>query len=145
MSRILEYIGVLELGVKWGYLKKLIFPTLFMISGLVFSQSVWVHVVDTAAGAVVYYAPSTIKRDGDRARVWALVDLPYKLPNGSLSFREYWEMNCEEVSYKILQHEDYPENRLGGLRISGETDAGDWRYIGPGGGADELIFKKVCS
>lgn len=76
--------------------------------------------------------------------MWVLVDLPYKLPNGALSFREYWEMNCKEISYRILQHEDYPEPQLGGLRISGETDAGDWRYIGPGGGADEKILKLAC-
>ena len=118
---------------------------LFSISMPAHSQSVWMHVVNTVTGADVYYATSTVRRDGERARLWVLVDLPYKLSNGSLSFREYWEMNCKEVSYRILQHEDYPEKQLGGLRISGETDAGDWRYIGPGGGADELIWKRICS
>lgn len=109
-----------------------------------YAQPIWVSVHETEIKSSVFYAPSTIRRDGEKARVWVMVNLPYKQPDGSLSFREYWEMNCKEVSYKILQHENYPERQLSGGRISGETDAGDWRFIAPNT-VDKMIWNKVCS
>lgn len=94
-------------------------------------------------GAKVYYDPASQNRDSEKVRVWVLIDLPFKQTDGSLSLREYWEMNCKEISYRILQQEKYPERQTNGMRISGETDAGDWRYIAPDS-VDRMILNRVC-
>jgi hypothetical protein len=73
-----------------------------------------------------------------------MIDMPNRQPDGSMSLREYWEMSCKEVSYRILQQEKYPQHQNKGLRISGETNAGDWRYIGPDG-IDRMILQKICT
>ena len=120
---------------------------LLALSMLVASQAafaVWTFISDGTLNAKIYYEPTTSSRDGEKVRVWVMIDMPYKQTDGSLSLREYWEMNCKEISYRILQQEKYPEHQNNGLRISGETDAGDWRYIGPDG-VDRTILNKSCN
>lgn len=120
----------------------------FLVSALLgISQAAradWTFFAESNNDAKVYYEPTSVTRDGENVRVWTLIDLPFKQHDGSLSLREYWEMNCKEVSYRILQQEKYPQRQLAGLRISGETNAGDWRYIGPNN-IDRMILKKVCA
>ncbi len=103
----------------------------------------WTFVHNGTLNAKIYYDPATQSREGEKVRVWILVDLPFKQSDGSLSLREYLEMNCKEVSYRILQQEKFPEHQTGGMRISGETAAGDWRYIAPDS-VDRMILKRVC-
>lgn len=116
---------------------------LVLLSTHITTYADWTFVSNGTQNAKIYYDHKTVSRDGEKIRVWVLIDLPYKLTDGSLSLREYWEMNCKEVSYRILQQEKYPEHHTNGIRISGETDAGDWRYIGPDG-VDRMILRKAC-
>lgn len=134
LIRFLKYKALLKALLAMG--------VLIATSQTVFAA--WTFVYNGTMDAKIYYEPTTSSRDGEKVRVWVMIDMPYKQTDGSLSLREYWEMNCKEISYRILQQEKYPEHQNNGLRISGDTDAGDWRYIGPDG-VDRMILGKVCS
>ena len=122
-------------------LRTLLLTTLLSIPLAVLAE--WTLVGQSIRDAKIYYETTSITRASDKVRVWIMIDMPSRQPDGSLSLREYWEMNCREISYRILQQEKYPEHQNKGPRISGETDAGDWRYIGPDG-IDRLVLHKVC-
>jgi hypothetical protein len=122
-------------------LRTLLLTTLLSIPLAVLAE--WTLVGQSIRDAKIYYETTSITRASDKVRVWIMIDMPSRQPDGSLSLREYWEMNCREISYRILQQEKYPEHQNKGPRISGETDAGDWRYIGPDG-IDRIILKRAC-
>ena len=123
-------------------LRSLLLASLLCITQAALAE--WTLVAQSIRDAKVYYETTTITRASEKVRVWVMIDMPSRQLDGSLSLREYWEMNCREISYRILQQERYPEHQNKGPRISGETDAGDWRYIGPGG-IDRIILKMVCA
>ncbi len=122
-------------------LRTLLLTTLLSIPLAALAE--WTLVGQSIRDAKIYYETTSITRASDKVRVWTMIDMPTRQPDGSLSLREYWEMNCKEISYRILQQEKYPEHQNKGPRVSGETDAGDWRYIGPDG-IDRVILKKAC-
>jgi hypothetical protein len=122
-------------------LRSLLLASLLCITQAALAE--WTLVAQSIRDAKIYYESKTITRESEKVRVWVMIDMPNRQPDGSLSLREYWEMNCKEISYRILQQEKYPQLQNMGGRISGETDAGDWRYIGPNG-IDRIILKRIC-
>ena len=122
-------------------LRSLLLASLLSITQAALAE--WTLVAQSIRDAKIYYETTSITRASDKVRVWIMIDMPTRQPDGSLSLREYWEMNCGEISYRILQQEKYPEHQNKGPRVSGETDAGDWRYIGPDG-IDRIILKRAC-
>jgi hypothetical protein len=128
--------------IKLLGLAKLNAILVFMIFNTVSARADWIYFTETTNGAKISLNNEALRNE-ELVRMWVMIDLPYKQTNGALSQREFWELNCKEQSFRILQIEYFPQQKLSGLRLSGEVNPGDWRYPAPGN-VDKIIMEKYC-
>lgn len=107
--------------------------------------AVWVKSWESkTSGTITYFDPDTIRKDGDRRRVWVLQELKSRGKYGEMSRRALWEYNCREERFRALQLTFHTDPMASGSRLVSDNDPSDWHYIPPStGGA--VLLKLVCA
>jgi|LauGreSBDMM110SN_4_FD.fasta_scaffold28252_2 hypothetical protein len=93
--------------------------------------------------ALFYFNPDTIRYQVDLRSVWVIADRVKKGPDGELSVRMQYEIDCETVEYQVTYEALHTEQMAQGANL-GTEHPNDWKAVTPGTAA-ELIVKKVCS
>jgi hypothetical protein len=102
---------------------------LALLSGTVVAA--WVP-VDKTIEAVSYLDATTIRKNGEFRRVWVLLDLLVRGPDGQLSVRALAEYDCKEERARFLYVSTHSgPMATGKIRVSGSNKSSDWHYIAP--------------
>ena len=122
---------------------------LFLIALLVLNSgpayAEWV-LVSRSAEMDVYVDPDTVRRKGDRVKMWELHD--YKTPDNfesALSARTQYEYHCTEERTRLLSVTTFSENMLNGRVLNSmPSREKDWVPIAPGTVAQK-VWKFACT
>lgn len=101
----------------------------------------WVRYGESEVG-VHYFDPSTLRSDGDRRRIWRLIDRRDKVGNGIHSGKALIEIDCRASTYRYIQTLQY-SGRMGHGRYLGGDGEQPAENIAPGTMVDHLS-KLVC-
>lgn len=120
---------------------RFLLAVLFQIS----SFSIWADWVEFGknGGTTFYIDPLTIKKDGDLRRVWQLLELAKKAPDGELSRRSLFEYDCKSERHRILDTTRHSGPKAGGKVLGTGGEDLEWRYIAPGTIVARFL-KTVC-
>jgi hypothetical protein len=81
----------------------------------------WVSYGESELG-IHYFDPTSIRTDGQRRRVWRLIDRKQKLPGGIHSGKALIEIDCTGGSYRYVQTLQYSGRMGGGKYLQGEGE-----------------------
>lgn len=127
-------------------MNKILVLLLLMVSTNVFAE--WTAVSESANGiATVYVDFETIKKKGNKVKIWDLLDLKtaQKFENDRyLSTIQRMEYDCEEETGRTLDYYLYSGNmRNGEIVYSSKNIKDEPKSILPGS-IDEGLFKIAC-
>ena len=95
----------------------------------------------------IYIDPSTIRKAGDRVKMWHLYDLksakPFPGLEKYLSLKGQAEYDCKQEQVRELYSSAHSENMGWGNIIFRNTDAGEWAPLPPGSGG-KIMWKAAC-
>jgi hypothetical protein len=108
----------------------------------------WVE-VRRVEDETLYVVPTTIRKVGDKANLWALTD--YKSPRKTtaspekpyLSEMAQKEYDCKEEKFRTLFSSAHAGNMSGGAAVQISAVPGNWTPIPPGS-TDEALRKIGC-
>ena len=106
----------------------------------------WVEVSETEDEDLTYYAdPATIRKSGNKVKMWSLYDYKTALDPGVLSAKEKVEYNCKERQRRQLFVSAYSENMGGGKTVLINNSRDEWEPVPPPDSVGEAVFKFACS
>ena len=127
-------------------MKKLLILLLLLVSTSVFAE--WTAVDRNAAGITTYADFGTIKRKGNKVKMWSLLD--YKTVQKGVGDYRYLsvmtrdEYDCEEETILLLDFYRYSGNmREGDIVYSAPNIKVEARSVAPES-IDEALFKIAC-
>ncbi|MBC5767758.1 surface-adhesin E family protein [Ramlibacter albus] len=101
----------------------------------------WVNYGESEVG-VHYYDPTSIRAEGDRKRVWRLIDRRSQVGNGIKSGKALIEIDCKAGKYRYLKTLQYSGTMGQGTYLGGgEEQAAE--FVAPGTMIGHLA-KLVC-
>jgi len=109
---------------------------LMLLLALVSSNAVaeWVKVGEIEETSF-YYKPSSIHKEGDKVKMWALID--YKTAKQTMDGKSYFsdksqeEYDCKKILRRTLNLSTYSKNMSKGDIIFSYTLVGNWVHIPP--------------
>ena len=130
-------------------MKKLLI-TLLLISSSALQAQQWTQVATDVQGIVYSFDWTTLRKEGNLTRIWALENLPEKKPSmllsdstGVFSYRYRMEFDCKNERQKILSLSSFSEKDAGGTVISRADFPGPPADIPPGTVA-WLLMETAC-
>lgn len=127
------------------YVLLLVLP-LLLSSGPAYAE--WVRLNENEEGTTVYVDPDTIRRKGDRVKMWELYDYKTALNTASgpsSSNRQQSEYDCPEERTRTLAAQTYSGNMLSGKFLKNYTfDEDQWQPIPPGT-LGQALWQFACS
>lgn len=117
-----------------------------LMCGAVAQAEVWME-AGRSDDYVAYGDPSSVKRDGEIARMWSMFD--YKTPQTGipgktyLSIRRQFEYDCKHGKARILTASPYAANQAKGPPLLTETNTYNWRAVVPDS-VDDALLKFAC-
>ncbi|MDV6343538.1 surface-adhesin E family protein [Nitrosomonas sp. Is37] len=93
-----------------------------------------------------YIEPSSIKKSGDRATMWSLINYgtPMQVENMKhLSSTELDEYDCKDKKYKTLAFYWYPDPNAKGNVTYSETTSSNWEAV-ISNSPTEVAWKTAC-
>jgi hypothetical protein len=120
---------------------RLVLTVLLMVAAVP-ARAEWV--LNGESGIASYYAdPSTVRKNGNLRRVWAVIDLKRRDPSGALSYRVLFEYDCKSEEGRILSRSTHagPMAR-GDVLVSGDVGS-EWHHIPPAT-PDEGMLRMAC-
>ena len=128
--------------------KAILIILLVSVSSSAMAEWVEVAMSDTeakeAASMTAYADPDTIRKTGDRVKLWILAD--YKITNeeyGITSARQKDEYDCKEGKQRRLFIVFYSGHMNKGETVLIHNDRGNWEKI-PRGSVVEAMLKFAC-
>ena len=110
----------------------------------------WVEIGETdkettEAYASTFYAdPDTIRKTGNRVKMWSLVDYKITMEElGVTSSKSQDEYDCKEKKQRVLFISFYSGHMGKGETVVIHNERGDWKPTSPGS-ANEAILKLAC-
>ena len=103
----------------------------------------WVRLNDTP-NAAFYLDPATVRKDGNRRRVWELTDLKARDLKGELSSRILIEYDCKEGRSRMLSLSAHAGPMATGKTLFSTSAVGEWDYAPPDTTADTSL-RFVCA
>jgi hypothetical protein len=92
----------------------------------------WMKVSESIDGnKTIFIDPQNVKSNGDKMRVWVLLNNKKKGDYGELSFTAFEEHDCLEGSYRILQITFFSGPMAGGKALHSTDSIGTWSFIRP--------------
>lgn len=107
------------------------------------SKAEWVE-AGRGVDFVVYYDDATIRKSGDKAKIWSLHD--YKTARGQVEYRSVTlesEYDCIKKQSRRLFISFYQKNIGSGTTIRKESELEDWLPVSSGT-IKESIWKIAC-
>ena len=110
---------------------------LFLIALLVLSSgpayAEWVDIgITTHDGATVYFDPDTIRRNGDRVKMWELDDFKTIQTVASYSYlssKVQREFDCTEERMRVLEGTTFSGNMGNGQVVYAHSDENKWQSV----------------
>lgn len=111
------------------------------------AAAVWVE-VGSDETATVYADPATIRKTGERVKMWSLFDyktarVPGKPLEPYLSMRGYSEYDCKKTRSRALSVSFHPRGMASGDVTYTNAKRDKWRPLTPGSVAENL-WKTAC-
>ena len=107
----------------------------------------WEFVVETESGTQVFLDFQTVRREGNRVKVWQLTNYPkpQNTPSGLeiFSLRTRYEFDCKDETSRMLAITAFPEQYARGKELGHEGESNKWEHIAPRSTNSEIL-KKVC-
>jgi hypothetical protein len=107
----------------------------------------WDFVVETESGTQVFIDFQTVRKEGNRVKVWQLTNYlkPQKIPSGLeiFSLRTRYEFDCKDETSRMLAITAFPEQYAKGKELGHEGESNKWEHIAPRSTHSEVL-KKVC-
>jgi len=122
---------------------------LMMILAVMSSSAMaeWVEISDNETiGVTVYVDPTTIRKKGNKVKLWQLYDYKTSRKLGTenyLSVKEQREFDCEEEQIQILYTIYYLGNMGEGESIRTYGNLSGWRPVAPET-IDQVFLKHAC-
>lgn len=106
----------------------------------------WEKISESSDGATVYYAPDTIRKNGDRVKMWYLYDYknaqdPFSEPY--LSKKAQFEDDCKEEQIRLLAFSVHSGNMGAGEVVYSNSDPLKWEPVWPSS-IGETMWKFAC-
>ena len=110
----------------------------------------WVFVAETekeiegAEALTVYADPDTIRKTGNRVKMWSLLD--YNMAEeelGTISVRQKEEYDCKEKQLRALFQSFHTGHMADGETVLIKNERGDWEPVLPDSAA-EAVFEFAC-
>ena len=128
------------------YRKDQTMKQLFLIALLVLSSgpayAEWV-LLSSHAEVDVYVDPDTVRRKGDRVKMWELNDYKTSVRNSVLSSREQSEYDCTEERTRTLAITTFSGNMLGGKLLYSGSEGSNWHPVAPRT-VGQALWKFAC-
>ena len=128
--------------------KAVLMMLLAIVSSSVIAE--WVEIGETdkettEAYASNFYAdPDTIRKTGNRVKMWSLVDYKITMEElGVTSSKSQDEYDCKEKKQRVLFISFYSGHMGKGETVVIHNERGDWKPTSPGS-ANEAILKFAC-
>lgn len=105
----------------------------------------WLRLGSNGEG-ISYADPATIRKAGDRVKMWDLADFKaIRTVSGKsyLSTRTQYEYDCAEAKSRLLEVSAHSENMAHGETVYSNANPRDWRPNPPGSGI-EVLWKFAC-
>jgi Surface-adhesin protein E len=106
----------------------------------------WV-VFESMPDATIYIDPSTVRRDGDRAEMWALIDYKQALPDKTgkqvLSDKIHYQYDCKGKTLSIVDTSAHAGPMASGEIINVNPDPPEGTPVPPGTTAENM-WKHAC-
>ncbi|MBI3370193.1 MAG: hypothetical protein HY017_00350 [Betaproteobacteria bacterium] len=109
-------------------MKPAIFAVLMMVATGAWAE--WMNYAETDEVAF-YIDLATVRKDGNRRRVWALHDLKQRGPRGDSSIRLLFEYDCKDRLNRILARITYSGKMLTGTALDVDHKISEWNQIAP--------------
>jgi hypothetical protein len=102
----------------------------------------WV-VFESAPDATIYVDPSTIRREGDRAEMWVLIDYRQPLPDKTgkqvLSDKLHYQYDCKGRQFSIVDTSAHAGPMASGELINVNPDPPEVTPVPPGTTAEKML------
>jgi len=128
----------------------LIIALTFLILTASLAQAEWTEVGSAGSGAddfTFYVDVATIRRAGQLAKVWGLLDFTTVQTSGRgklyLSRKAHWEYDCQEEKSRILALHRYSGHMSNGTILDSATVPSKWTPVTPES-VDGAIWKFAC-
>jgi hypothetical protein len=117
--------------------------TLLLMAATASAWGTWVRIGSTDT-AVHYIDPTTIRKDGNLRRIWAMQDMRQTSPDGVMSIRLFEEYDCAEESFRYLSVSAHSGPMAGGRILLADNLDDEWSFRPPGT-KPSIIEKIVCA
>jgi hypothetical protein len=120
-------------------------PLLAVVSSS--AAAAWVETGSNEVGAIYYADPGTVRRAGNRVKMWNLVD--YKTARISLNGKPYIsikvhvEYDCKEKRMRTIYYSDHSGNMAGGKSVYSDDDPAKWSPV-PRATVQEDLWEIAC-
>jgi hypothetical protein len=94
----------------------------------------------------VYYDPTTIRKSGNKVKMWVLFDYKVAQKNAGkllLSIKGQSEYECKEEQIRVIYEAQYSKNMGTGQLVSSFSDPNDWIPVMPES-IDKEMWKIAC-
>lgn len=93
----------------------------------------WTRFSALEADAVVVYVDiGSIRREGDKIRLWQLFDFKEPDSRGRRSYRTLAELDCKESKIRYVQDEYFAGKMASGALLDSNATPHEWTYAAPG-------------
>jgi len=104
----------------------------------------WRQVAKSVSGNVFYVDPATIRKEGNKRKVWGLTNIANPDASGIFSRKQRKEFDCAEERYRALSIIHYSKPMGDGVVLLADDRIGQWLEIAPDT-VDEELLKLVCA
>jgi len=108
----------------------------------------WVKLAAAGNAANTIYAdPATIRKAGNKAKLWTLVDhqtaLSDSFGKAHASEKVQWEYDCKDDQQRMLAYVTFAENMGKGKTVFSDPDPGKWSPVAADT-AEKALWKIAC-
>lgn len=106
----------------------------------------WVQIAESAA-TTFYVDPSTVRRNGNMAKMWELIDLreaELVLGKAYLSIRSQQEYDCSDERVRTITSTSFSGHMADGKTIFYDPTEGPFRPVEPGRAVNRVLWKYAC-
>jgi hypothetical protein len=119
----------------------------FLLTGVVGSTAAaeWT-VIDSQPSRSIFADLGSIRRTGDTARIWTLINYSKPQPGKGKNYRSVTnltEVDCNEERVRLLQGSIFTGKMGGGEIVVSDNSPRDWEYVQPGS-LNELQRSIAC-
>lgn len=97
----------------------------------------------SSSGNVFYIDPATIRKEGNRRKVWAITDLNKAGSLGELSRKIRKEFDCKDERYRFLSISAHSKSMGSGDVLRVDNTVSEWQEVAPET-VDEVYLNRVC-